>query len=212
MASSCPAVKIGRFRPASSHVSPRPDNIHRRLRRALIVGGMLVAVSSVGALAFGERRIVAEDAAYRAPSAPQCVPSQLNRSAVLPGTSVAVTPLPDSYDASAHTQISLLGAPASALSARRRERVKQRLALRTPARLLAGRRRELRPLASLRSRRDRDRARAGAGELRAHDRVRLPLRHRSPGHAARTRHWPNRRRTTPRSSTFTPHRRCNRRC
>ncbi len=75
-----------------------------------------MALSSVGALAFGERRIVAEDAAYRAPAAPQCVPSQLNRSAVLPGTSLAVSPLPDSYDASAHTQISLLGAPASALS------------------------------------------------------------------------------------------------
>jgi Arylsulfotransferase (ASST) len=78
---------------------------------------MLVAVSSVGALAFGERRIVAEDAAYRAPAGPQCVPSQLNRSAVLPGTSIAVSPLPGSYDASAHTQISLLGAPAGTLSA-----------------------------------------------------------------------------------------------
>ena len=45
------------------------------------------------------------------------MPAQLNRSAVLPGTSLAVSPLPDSYDASPHTQISLLGAPASALSA-----------------------------------------------------------------------------------------------
>jgi hypothetical protein len=97
-------------------VSPGHEHTHRRLRRALLAGGALVALSSVGALAFGERRIVAEDAAYRAPAAPQCVPSQLNRSAVLPGTSLAVSPLPDSYDASAHTQISLLGAPASALS------------------------------------------------------------------------------------------------
>jgi hypothetical protein len=98
-------------------VSPGHEHTHRRLRRALIVGGLLVAVSSVGALAFGERRIAAENAAYRAPAAPRCVPSQLNRSAVLPGTSVAVSPLPDSYDASPRTQISLLGAPPSALSA-----------------------------------------------------------------------------------------------
>ena len=76
---------------------------------------MLVAVS--GTLALGSKRIVAEDAAYTARAAPQCVPAQLNRSAVLPGTSVAVSPLPGSYDASAHTQISLLVAPPGALSA-----------------------------------------------------------------------------------------------
>ncbi|HYM45973.1 MAG TPA: arylsulfotransferase family protein [Solirubrobacteraceae bacterium] len=45
------------------------------------------------------------------------MPSQLNRSAVLGGTTLAVAPLPNSLDASARTQISLLGAPASALSA-----------------------------------------------------------------------------------------------
>ncbi len=50
------------------------------------------------------------------PPAPRCVPSTLNRSAVLPGTSLAVSPLPDSYDASPSTQISLLGAPPQALS------------------------------------------------------------------------------------------------
>lgn len=72
---------------------------------------------SAATLAFASRRIVAEDAAYRAPAAPECVPSRLNRSALLPGTGLAVNPLPDSYDASYRTQISLLGAPASALSA-----------------------------------------------------------------------------------------------
>ncbi|HEV3320347.1 MAG TPA: arylsulfotransferase family protein [Solirubrobacteraceae bacterium] len=97
-------------------MSPRHEHTHRRLRRALIVGGVLVAVSSAGALAFGSRRIVAEDAAYRAPAGPRCVPSQLNRSDVLPGTSLAVNPLPDSYDASPRTQISLLGFPVHALS------------------------------------------------------------------------------------------------
>ncbi len=72
---------------------------------------------SAAALAFGAHRIAAEQAAFRAPAGPHCVPAQLNRSAILPGTSLAVSPLPDSYDASVRTQISLLGAPASALSA-----------------------------------------------------------------------------------------------
>jgi hypothetical protein len=51
----------------------------------------------------------------RAPSAPRCVPGTLNRSALLPGTPIAVSPLPGSYDASPRTQISLLGAPAGAI-------------------------------------------------------------------------------------------------
>ncbi len=46
-----------------------------------------------------------------------CVPATLNVSAVLPGTSLAVSPLPDSLDASPHTQISLLGVSAAALRA-----------------------------------------------------------------------------------------------
>ncbi|HKH78791.1 MAG TPA: arylsulfotransferase family protein [Solirubrobacteraceae bacterium] len=86
------------------------------MRRALIFCGALVAACSAGALAYASQRISAENAAYAAPAAPQCVPALLNRSAVLPGTSIAVSPLPGSYDASARTQISLLGAPASALS------------------------------------------------------------------------------------------------
>jgi hypothetical protein len=43
------------------------------------------------------------------------VPGTLNRSALLPGTPIAVSPLPGSYDASPRTQISLLGAPAGAI-------------------------------------------------------------------------------------------------
>jgi hypothetical protein len=85
------------------------------MRRFLLGGGVLVALSSVTALALASRRIAAEQAAFSAPVASRCVPSTLNRSAVLPGTSLAVSPLPDSYDASAATQISLLGAPSSAL-------------------------------------------------------------------------------------------------
>jgi hypothetical protein len=87
-----------------------------RLRKALLCGALLVVLSSVTALAFASRRIAAEQSAYSAPSVGRCTPSTLNRSAVLPGTSLAVSPLPDSYVASPATQISLLGAPVSALS------------------------------------------------------------------------------------------------
>ena len=87
------------------------------LCRALVLLGVAIVAGSVAALAFGAKRIVAEDAAYKAPSTVQCVPSQLNRSDLLPGTKLAVSPLPDSLDASVDTQISLLGYPASALSA-----------------------------------------------------------------------------------------------
>ncbi len=87
----------------------------RGLPRSIFAAGVLVALSSVAALAVASHRIAAEQTAFRAPSVGVCVPHMLNRSAVLPGTPIAVSPLPDSYDASPHTQISLLGAPASAL-------------------------------------------------------------------------------------------------
>jgi hypothetical protein len=77
---------------------------------------MFVALSSAATLALASKRIVAEQAAFRAPPTGRCVPTTLNHSAVLTGTSLAVSPLPDSYDASPRTQISLLGAPTGALS------------------------------------------------------------------------------------------------
>jgi hypothetical protein len=89
---------------------------HGRLRRALVLGGAVVVLTSTGTLAFGSRRIVAEESAFTGPAATDCVPSTLDRSDILPGTSIVVSPLPDSLDASPHTQISLLGAPASQLS------------------------------------------------------------------------------------------------
>lgn len=66
-------------------------------------------------LLLASQRIAAEQAAFAAPAAERCVPQTLNRSAVLPGTSLAVTPLPDSYDSLPATQISLLGAPPAAI-------------------------------------------------------------------------------------------------
>ena len=89
---------------------------HRRLHKALFGGGVLVALCSAATLAVASKRIVAEQAAFRAPAAARCEPANPNTSAVLPGTSLAVSPLPGSYDASPYTQISLLGAPVGALS------------------------------------------------------------------------------------------------
>ncbi len=86
-----------------------------RLRSVLVCGAALVVLASATTLALASRRITAEQAAYSAPSAGRCTPTTLNASAVLPGAGLAVSPLPDSYDASTQTQISLLGAPASAI-------------------------------------------------------------------------------------------------
>src|ERR1035441_4078860 len=85
------------------------------MRRFLLTAGVLVALSSIVTLAIASRRIVSEEAAFRAPAAGRCEAEQINRSALLPGTTVAVSPLPGSYDATPATQISLLGAPSSDL-------------------------------------------------------------------------------------------------
>ncbi|HXA54446.1 MAG TPA: arylsulfotransferase family protein, partial [Solirubrobacteraceae bacterium] len=104
-------VRVWRAAPRSR----RRGHPHRWLRLGLVLGGLAVLASSAGALAFGGQRIIAEEAAFRGPAAPQCVPSTLDRSDVLPGTSLRVSPLPDSLDATPHTQISLLGVPVGQL-------------------------------------------------------------------------------------------------
>jgi hypothetical protein len=76
---------------------------------------VLIAATVVGVLALGSQRIVAEQASFHLGAAGRCVPAALNGSAVLPGTTLAVSPLPNSYDASPATQISLLGAPRGTL-------------------------------------------------------------------------------------------------
>jgi len=101
---------------SDDHDDPIQLPSQHRLRKLLICAGLLVLCCSATTVAFASKRIIAAHAAATAPSAPPCVPRALNRSAVLPGTSLAVSPLPDSYDASPHTQISLLGAPTGALS------------------------------------------------------------------------------------------------
>ena len=89
---------------------------HYRLRRGLVFGGAVIVLASATTLAFASRRIASEQSAFVAPAVSRCEPTSSNRSASLPGTPLSVAPLPDSYAASAHTQISLLGAPASAIS------------------------------------------------------------------------------------------------
>jgi Arylsulfotransferase (ASST) len=93
-------VRAGRPGPAHTH--------HRGLRRTLALGAVAVFAASTATLAVGSGRIMAEQAAFSGPPAPLCVPSTLNRSDLLPGTKLAVSPLPDALDASPQTQISLL--------------------------------------------------------------------------------------------------------
>ncbi|HEY1689736.1 MAG TPA: arylsulfotransferase family protein [Solirubrobacteraceae bacterium] len=88
----------------------------RRLRRGLLMGVLLIAVLAGGALAFAGKHIAGEQVAYDGPKAAICIPQQLNVSDLLPGSEVAVSPLPGSYDASPQSQISFLGVPASELS------------------------------------------------------------------------------------------------
>ncbi len=84
-------------------------------RRLFATGSLVVVLASVVTLVLASRRIADEQSAFAAPAVGRCVPQTLNRSAVLPGTSLAVTPLPDSYDSLPATQISLLGAPPSSI-------------------------------------------------------------------------------------------------
>jgi hypothetical protein len=94
------------------------DTLKRHLlRRTLVLLGVTILAGSVAGLTFGAKRIATEDAAYSGRAGPSCAPSHLGRSDILPGTHLAVSPLPDSLDASYATQISMLGYPASSLSA-----------------------------------------------------------------------------------------------
>ncbi|MHB2001074.1 MAG: arylsulfotransferase family protein [Solirubrobacteraceae bacterium] len=88
----------------------------RRMRRSVLAGIILIAVLAGGALAVARKHINKEQAAYSGPSAARCVPEQLDASAVLRGTEVAVSPMPGSYDAGPETQVSFLGVPVDKLS------------------------------------------------------------------------------------------------
>src|SRR4029077_6145889 len=81
-----------------------------RLRRLLTWRNAVALTAALALAGFGGSRIVAKRAAVKLPAPPRCQPTVMNRSAILPGTPLAVSPLPESLDASPRTQISLLGA------------------------------------------------------------------------------------------------------
>jgi hypothetical protein len=83
----------------------------QRLRWALVGSGAAIVALSSGTLVAASSRIEREQAAYSGPAALECVPARLNASALLPGVGLTVSPMPGSHEASAHTQISMLGAP-----------------------------------------------------------------------------------------------------
>ena len=56
-------------------------------------------------------------AGRQGPPSPRCTPSALNRSAVLPGTTLSVSPLPETRVAAPTAQVSLLGVPRRLISA-----------------------------------------------------------------------------------------------
>ena len=95
-------------------------------------------------------------AADAGPPAPSCVPQTLNVSAALAGGRVTVSPGPGVRDASTAAQISFLGVPAADFLAVVVSGLAQWRARRQPARLLPGRRRELRAGEAVHARRARD--------------------------------------------------------
>jgi Arylsulfotransferase (ASST) len=87
------------------------------LHKALLFGALLIVLGSVMTLSIASRRIEAEQAAFGAPpTVPRCEPQSFNVSDVLPGTRIAVSPLPDSYDSSPYTQISIVGVPRQSIA------------------------------------------------------------------------------------------------
>ena len=48
---------------------------HSRLRKGLVVGGVVVILGSAATLAIASHRIAAEQAAFRAPAVARCFPS-----------------------------------------------------------------------------------------------------------------------------------------
>jgi Arylsulfotransferase (ASST) len=95
--------------------APRGSVPHSHMRRnVLIILGTAVLAWGVLALALGSPSLKL-GAGSRAHSrvSPACLPATLARSAALPGTSVDVSPAPETASANPHTQISFLGLPSA---------------------------------------------------------------------------------------------------
>ncbi len=157
-----PAARSPRPAPASAPPAASPPFTNVRRSTLLSCSGPMLSMRALivglaAALGLG----LATAAAHAAARAPRCTPTTLNTSAMKDG-SVTVSPLSGSRDASAANADQLpRGSRAresatSASSARVTRRARG-----STARLLAGRRRELRAGASVRARRAGDRARRG---------------------------------------------------
>jgi hypothetical protein len=94
---------------------------HAHMRRnVLITLGVLVLAWGVLAIVLGSATLkVGSGSSSRASSSisPRCLPARLAHTATLAGTSVAVSPAPETDSANPHTQISFLGAPAGEIHA-----------------------------------------------------------------------------------------------
>jgi hypothetical protein len=87
-----------------------------RVRRFLTRWNAVALTAALAVAGFGGSGIVARRAALKLPTSPRCQPTLMNRSDVLPGTGLQVSPLPESLDASPRAQISLLGVPLAQLT------------------------------------------------------------------------------------------------
>ena len=101
----------------------KPERVRRRVARLTALAGVAGLIGLLSAHGT-PRTLSAVPAAHRAarsaaaahPAAPSCVPPRADVSAALAGGRVTVSPAPLSRDASAATQISLLGASAGELA------------------------------------------------------------------------------------------------
>jgi hypothetical protein len=96
-------------------------------RRALVAPSLLVIAAALalvthaaglwgGSSAGGSQRVPRRRLASDGAVSPRCIPTRLNRSAVLRGTDLSVSPLPGTMVAAPSTQVSLLGVPAGEIA------------------------------------------------------------------------------------------------
>ena len=86
-------------------------------RYLLIIPGVAVLVWGVLAIALGSATLKLGSGSKSAAASPPCLPTSIDRSATLPGTSVDVSPAPETGSANPHTQISFRGVAPSSIAA-----------------------------------------------------------------------------------------------
>jgi hypothetical protein len=91
--------------------------MHRNVLITLLGIAALVLVWGVLALALGSPSLKLAGSSATGDTSPSCLPATLDHTAALPGTSVDVSPEPETDTANPHTQISFLGVPAADIHA-----------------------------------------------------------------------------------------------